>query len=122
LRVFVEPTISAASNGLTLETELDGVFDVADKTASGSGSYSLMSSSTVLESGTFMVTRLVAFQLYGCGEVEGAALPPRLESAEGLLFPLGPRLTSMAKPRVLASLAAARSPGRGCAVLARGMP
>ena len=35
--VFVEPTISAASNGLTLETELEGSFNVAAKTASGDG-------------------------------------------------------------------------------------
>ncbi len=67
--VFVEPTISAASNGLTLETELEGSFNVADKTATGSGSYSLMAGATVLDSGTFTLTRLVAFQFYGCGEV-----------------------------------------------------
>src|ERR687887_844355 len=58
--VFVEPTISAASNGLTLETEMEGSFNAADKTASGSGSYTVMSGSTVLESGTFTITRLVA--------------------------------------------------------------
>jgi hypothetical protein len=74
--VLVEPTTSAASNGLTLETELEGVFDAADKTASGNGSYSVTSGSTVLESGTFTLTRLVAFQFYGCGEVEGTPLPP----------------------------------------------
>jgi hypothetical protein len=74
--VFVEPTLSSASNGLTLETELEGSFDVADKTASGSGSYAVMFGSTVVETGTFELTRLVAFQFYGCGEVEGAELPP----------------------------------------------
>jgi hypothetical protein len=74
-QVFVEPTISAAANGLTLETELEGTFNAADKTASGGGSYSVMSGTTVLESGTFVLTRLVAFQFYGCGEVEGTALP-----------------------------------------------
>ena len=78
--VFVEPTISAASNGLTLETELEGSFNVAAKTASGDGTYSLMAGSTVLETGTFTLTRLVAFQSYGCGEVtedgERIPLPP----------------------------------------------
>jgi hypothetical protein len=74
--VFVEPTISAASNGLTLETEFEGTFNVADKTASGSGSYAVMNGATVIESGTFTLTRLVAFQFYGCGEVEGTSLPP----------------------------------------------
>src|SRR6266516_1184357 len=51
--VFVEPTISAASNGLTIESELEGSFSVANKTASGSGTYSIMAGATVLESGTF---------------------------------------------------------------------
>jgi len=78
--VFVAPTISAASNGLTLETELEGSFNVAAKTASGDGTYSLMAGSTVLETGTFTLTRLVAFQSYGCGEVtedgERIPLPP----------------------------------------------
>jgi hypothetical protein len=67
--VFVEPTITAASNGLVLETELAGSFDVATKMASGAGAYSVMAGSTVLDSGTFRLTRLVAFQFYGCGEV-----------------------------------------------------
>ena len=73
--VIVEPTVSMASNGLTLETELTGTFNVADKTASGDGEYAVMSGATVIESGTFTLTRLVAFQFYGCGEVDGAALP-----------------------------------------------
>jgi hypothetical protein len=72
--VFVEPTTTAASNGLTLETELDGSFNVADKTASGEGSYAVMAGATVLDHGTFTLTRLVAFQFYGCGEVEGIDL------------------------------------------------
>jgi hypothetical protein len=74
--VFVEPTTSASSTGLTLETELEGSFNVVDRTASGEGSYAVMDGATVLESGTFTLTRLVAFQFYGCGEVEGIELPP----------------------------------------------
>ena len=80
--VFVEPTITAASNGLTLETELEGTFNVANKTASGIGTYSVMAGTTVLDSGTFTLTRLVAFQFYGCGEVDTPngpmSLPPVL--------------------------------------------
>jgi hypothetical protein len=30
----------------------------------------------VVDSGTFTLTRLIAFQFYGCGEVEGTQLPP----------------------------------------------
>ena len=76
-QVFVEPTISAASNGLTLKTDLEGSFNVSAKTASGEGSYELMNGATVLESGSFSLTRLVSFQFYGCGEVtmEGVRIP-----------------------------------------------
>jgi hypothetical protein len=74
--VFVEPTISAASNGLTLQSELEGSFNVAAKSASGEGTYKVMAGATVVEQGTFELSRLVAFQFYGCGEVEGTTLPP----------------------------------------------
>ena len=80
--VLVEPTTSAASNGLTLDTDLKGTFNVADKSASGSGSYSVMAGTTVVDSGSFTLTRLVAFQFYGCGEVDTpdgpVTLPPEL--------------------------------------------
>jgi hypothetical protein len=75
--VFVAPTTTAASNGLVLETSLQRSSNVADKTANGDGTYSLLAGSTVLETGTFTLTRLVAFQFYGCGEVtmEGETIP-----------------------------------------------
>jgi hypothetical protein len=68
-QVFVEPTLSGASNGLVLETELEGSFDVANKTANGSGTFTLMAGDSELDHGTFTLTRLVTFQFYGCGEV-----------------------------------------------------
>jgi hypothetical protein len=74
--VFVEETTSAASNGLTLHSALEGSFDVAAKTATGEGVYEVMAGSTEIDHGTFTLTRLVAFQFYGCGEVEGTSLPP----------------------------------------------
>ncbi len=81
-QVFVNETTSAASNGLTLNTELAGMFDVGSKTASGNGDYALMAGATEIDRGTFMLTRLVAFQFYGCGEVtedgETMSLPPDL--------------------------------------------
>jgi len=80
--VFVEPTLTAASNGLTLETSLDGRFNVANKTASGEGEFTLFAGSTEIDHGSFELTRLVAFQFYGCGEVtaegERIALPSDL--------------------------------------------
>ncbi len=68
--VTVEETTSAASNGLTLVTELEGTFDVAAKTASGEGTFELMAGTNVIDHGTFTLTRLVAFQFYGCGQVD----------------------------------------------------
>ena len=43
---------NTSSNGLTLETELEGSFNDANRTASGDGSYAVMDGATVLESGT----------------------------------------------------------------------
>jgi hypothetical protein len=78
--VFVEETTSAASNGLTLNSALEGSFDVATKTASGDGVYEVFAGATEIEHGTFTLTGLVAFQFYGCGEVttpDGpVSLPP----------------------------------------------
>jgi hypothetical protein len=67
--VFVEPTTTTSSTGLVLETEMEGSFNVADKTASGDGSFELFAGSTEIDHGTFTVTGLVTFQFYGCGEV-----------------------------------------------------
>src|SRR5436309_12946369 len=66
--VFVEPTTTAASSGLTLETELEGAFNLADKTASASGPYSVMAATTRGDNGTCTLTRLVAFQSCGCAQ------------------------------------------------------
>jgi hypothetical protein len=77
--VFVEPTITAASNGLRLETEVSGTFDVANKTASGEGEFALFAGSTMIDHGEFELTRLVAFQFYGCGEVTVDGQPVQLE-------------------------------------------
>jgi hypothetical protein len=76
-QVFVEETTSASSTGLTLESQLEGSFDGATKTASGEGTYSVMAGTTEIEHGTFELTRLVAFQFYGCGEVtvDGQPIP-----------------------------------------------
>ena len=68
-QVFVAETASAASNGLVLETEMEGSFNVPDKTASGDGTFTLLAGGSKIEDGTFTVTGLVAFQFYGCGEV-----------------------------------------------------
>jgi hypothetical protein len=79
-QVFVNETTSVASNGLMLNSELAGQFNVAAKTASGEGEWSLMAGTTEIDHGTFTITSLVAFQFYGCGEVSTpdgpVSLPP----------------------------------------------
>jgi hypothetical protein len=79
-QVFVEPTFSVASNGLVLETEMEGSFNVADKTASGEGTFTLMAGGSEIDHGTFTATGLVTFQFYGCGEVTTPDGPVTLPS------------------------------------------
>src|SRR5919201_4651586 len=64
--VFSEPSLTASGDGATIETELAGSFDAATKKASGEGEYD----SNAIGSGSFTLTRLIAFQFYGCGFVE----------------------------------------------------
>jgi hypothetical protein len=64
--VFSELSTTASGSGATIETELAGTFDVATKQASGEGEYD----SAAIGSGSFTLTRLIAFQFYGCGFVE----------------------------------------------------
>jgi hypothetical protein len=78
-QIFVDETTSASATGLTLVSELEGSgsFSVVDKTASGEGTYEVMAGSTEIDHGTFALTRLIAFQFYGCGEVtvDGTRIP-----------------------------------------------
>jgi len=68
-QVFVDETTSASATGVTLVSELEGTYDVVAKTASGDGTYEVWAGGTELDHGTFALTRLIAFQFYGCGEV-----------------------------------------------------
>jgi hypothetical protein len=76
-QVFVDGTTSASATGLSLVSELEGSFSVAGKTASGDGTYEVLAGSTEIDHGTFALTRLIAFQFYGCGEVtvDGTRIP-----------------------------------------------
>ena len=76
-QVMVEETTSASATGLTLVSELEGSYNVVGKTASGEGMYEVWAGSTEVDHGTFTLTRLIAFQFYGCGEVtmEGTRIP-----------------------------------------------
>jgi hypothetical protein len=50
--------------------------DVSAMTASGGGTFAHMSGSTLVASGTWTATRLLSFQFYGCGHIDGIVLPP----------------------------------------------
>ena len=80
-QVFVNETASAASNGLTLNSEVAGQFDVAAKTASGDGDWSLMAGATEIDHGTFALTVLAL--------VPALLLPARRRSGDD--FPIGDR-------------------------------
>ncbi len=68
--VFSELSTTASGSGATIETELAGSFDAGAKTATGSGEYE----SAAIGDGTFTLTRLIAFQFYGCGYFEDSNL------------------------------------------------
>jgi len=63
------------NDGDTFAISVTGAFDAGAKTASGTGTWTHTSGSAVF-SGTFTLTRTVAFQFYGCGVFpDGSAAP-----------------------------------------------
>jgi hypothetical protein len=71
------PTTAAmADNGDVVLMSGAGLMDASAKTASGGGTFTHMSGSTVLASGTWTATRLLSFQFYGCGHLGAIVLPP----------------------------------------------
>ena len=85
--------IARADNGDTIALQGAGEFDVAAKTASGSGTFTHHVVATDADiSGTWTASRLVSFQLYGCG---GDGFPPNFC---GGLAKLDVTLTPTANP------------------------
>jgi hypothetical protein len=75
------PTTAAmADNGdvVLISMRRAGNLDASAKTASGNGTFTHMSGSTVLASGTWTASRLLSFQFYGCGHLGTQVLPPNL--------------------------------------------
>jgi hypothetical protein len=77
-RVGSPTTAAMADNGDVVLMSGTGALDVSAKTASGGGVFTHMSGPTVLASGTWTATRLLSFQFYGCGHIDGTVLPPNL--------------------------------------------
>jgi hypothetical protein len=73
------PTTAAmADNGDVVLMSGVGSLDASAKTASGGGTFTHMSGSTVLASGSWEASRLLSFQFYGCGHLGAQVLPPNL--------------------------------------------
>ena len=78
LELFV-PQISQAANGELVSTTGGGLFSIHPKTVSASGTFTHSDGhGNVVANGTWVATRLLSFQPYGCGVVLGIPLPPNL--------------------------------------------
>jgi hypothetical protein len=66
-----------ASNGDIVTIIGTGSFSAAGKLADGGGTFShhIAATDTTI-TGTWTATRLISFQSYGCGELEGSPVPP----------------------------------------------
>jgi hypothetical protein len=75
---FLEsPDVAMAANGDTITIMAGGSFDVAARTATGTGSFVHRSSiGATMATGTLTATRLYSFQFYGCGTAGGQPIPP----------------------------------------------
>jgi hypothetical protein len=75
-RVGSPTTAAMADNGDVVVMSGSGNLDVSAKTASGGGTFTHLSGQTVVASGTWTASRLLSFQFYGCGHIDGIVLPP----------------------------------------------
>ncbi len=73
--VLVEDNVASADNGDTITVSLEGAFNGATKEATGAGIWTHRRGSTVIGSGTLTLERLLSFQFYGCGVIDGITLP-----------------------------------------------
>jgi hypothetical protein len=72
-----QPNVSRAPNGDQVAITGEGEFQVHPKAVEADGRFTHTNAAgTVLASGTWTATRLLALQSYGCGVVEGTPLPP----------------------------------------------
>ncbi len=75
--VMEEPNFGVAPNGDQVVIEGEAEFSVNPNTVEGSGTFTHMNAAgTVLATGTWEATGLIAYQSYGCGVVFGDPLPP----------------------------------------------
>jgi hypothetical protein len=84
---LADPDVAMAASGETTAVVVTGLFDVAAKTASGSGTFvHRASDGTVVNSGTLTITGLRAFQFFGCGFTpDGGVLPSNFCGGRAIL-------------------------------------
>jgi hypothetical protein len=71
------PNTAEAPNGDQVAVTGEGEFSVHPKSADAEGEFTHTDSTgSVVASGTWVATKLVSFQSYGCGVVFGTPLPP----------------------------------------------
>jgi hypothetical protein len=69
--------VSQAANGDRVAITGEGEFQVHPKAVEAEGEFTHTDAAgTVIASGTWTATKLIAYQSYGCGVVEGDPLPP----------------------------------------------
>jgi hypothetical protein len=77
LLVMEEPNVAQAPNGDRVAITGEGEFQVHPKAVEAEGRFTHTDAAgTVLAAGTWTTTKLLAYQSYGCGVVEGDPLPP----------------------------------------------
>src|SRR5918996_2893035 len=76
LLVIEVPNVSQAPNGDRVAITGEGEFQVHPKAVEAEGEFTHTDAAgTVIASGTWTATKLLAYQSYGCGVVEGDPLP-----------------------------------------------
>src|ERR671924_1663379 len=71
------PNTAQAPNGDQVAITGEGEFQVHPKAVEAEGEFTHTDAAgTVIASGTWTATKLLAYQSYGCGVVEGDPLPP----------------------------------------------
>ena len=74
---FPTQSQAMASNGDVVTIIGTGSFSADGKWATGGGTFSHhMAASDVTITGTWTADRVISFQFYGCGEIEGSPVPP----------------------------------------------
>jgi hypothetical protein len=71
------PNVAEATNGDRVSVTGGGVFSVHPKSVTASGGFTHTDADgNVVGSGTWTANKLLSFEFYGCGVVEGDILPP----------------------------------------------